>query len=334
MPFLALVPYYKPFVWELGPIVLDSWALLVSLGFIIGLEFARARGIAKNLDVRDVVDSAVFVVAMGFVVGHIVHVVAYNPHQLDEQGIWAILKVWAGFSSTGGFLGAVLGALLMFRVFPALFADMREAAIAQGRPPGSVLDWLGRRREFWVHADTLMYSFPFGWTLGRLGCFTAHDHVGKPSEFFLAVDFPQAYYGGPRHDLGLYEALWTAIIAATFFALRKAPLRNGFFIALWCAMYAPARLGMDFLRNSDLTSADVRWIGLTPAQWGSIAMAVAGLAVMGWLLRKGPVGADASSREDADSADADASSSEDHADSVDADEAGPADSSAGVSGEE
>lgn len=293
MPLLALIPYYQPFVWELGPVVLDSWALLVSLGFILGLEVARARGIKLGLDVRDVVDSAVFVVAMGFLVGHIVHVVAYNPHQLEEQGIWAILKVWAGFSSTGGFIGAVLGALLMFEVFPRVFGDLRLRMLARpdgGGRLGGVVDWLGRDRAFWVHADTLMYSFPFGWTLGRLGCFSAHDHVGARSDFFLAVDFPAAHYGGPRHDLGLYEALWTAVIAATFYALRHVR-RPGVFIALWCVMYPPARLGFDFLRHTDLQGADVRWVGLTPAQWGSVAMMVAGAAVLTHLMRQ-PSGAE------------------------------------------
>jgi hypothetical protein len=47
------------------------------------------------------------------------------------------------------------------------------------------------------------------------------------------------------------------------------------------------RFGLDFLRNQDLSNADVRWAGLTPAQWGMIAMFGAGI----WLvtqLRKPP----------------------------------------------
>ncbi len=48
MPILALIPYYPPFIWELGPLVLDSWALLVSIGFIIGLEVARVRQLPRT----------------------------------------------------------------------------------------------------------------------------------------------------------------------------------------------------------------------------------------------------------------------------------------------
>jgi len=250
---LALIPYFTIPIVEVGPIVLDSWAILVSLGFIFGLEVCRARGIKMGQDVRDVVDSALFVVGMGFLVGHVVHVLAYNPHQLEEQGIMALLKVWAGFSSYGGFLGATLGMVLFYKVI--------------------------RPRPFWAHADTGMFGFPFGWVLGRLGCFTAHDHIGELSEFALAVDFP----GGARHDLGLYEALWTMVIAAVFWALRNRDVRPGFFVALWCAMYAPIRFILDFLRNTDLSGADVRWLGLTPAQYGSLAMFIAGLVMLVWL---------------------------------------------------
>ena len=260
---LALIPYFSIPMLELGPIVIDAWATLVAVGFILGLEIVRARGIAQGLDVRDIVDGVVVTVGLGFVVGHIVHVLAYNPHQLEEQGVMALLRVWAGFSSTGGFIGAVLGCVLFYRVI--------------------------RKRPFWVHADVIMYGFPFAWVLGRLGCFTAHDHVGSRSDFFLAVDFPEAWYGGPRHDLGLYEALWTLVIAVAFYALRNKPLRPGFFVALFAALYAPARFGLDFLRNSDLAGHDVRWLGLTPAQWGMAMMFFAGLGVAAFLWRLGPV---------------------------------------------
>ena len=96
---LALIPYFQIPILELGPIAIDSWATLVAVGFILGLEICRARGIQKGLEVRDVVDGIVATVGMGFVVGHIVHVVAYNPHQIEEDGIMALLRIWAGFSN-------------------------------------------------------------------------------------------------------------------------------------------------------------------------------------------------------------------------------------------
>lgn len=254
----GLIPYFYIPLLELGPLKLDSWAILVSLGFIFGLEVGRARAIRLNLDIKDIVDGALFIVGLGFIVGHFVHVLAYNPHQLEEQGIMALLRVWAGFSSYGGFLGAIIGTILFYKVI--------------------------RPRPFWLHADTVVYGFPFGWLLGRLGCFSAHDHIGERSTFFLAVDFPP-YLGGPRHDLGLYEALWMVIVCFIFYLLRDRPFRPGFFTALFAMLYAPIRFLLDFLRNTDLQGADARYFGLTPAQYGSILMFLGGLGVILYLQR-------------------------------------------------
>jgi phosphatidylglycerol:prolipoprotein diacylglycerol transferase len=156
----------------------------------------------------------------------------------------------------GGFIGAVLGAVLFYKVI--------------------------RKRPFWTFADLLAFAFPFAWFFGRLGCFSAHDHIGRPSHFFLAMDFPRI---GPRHELGLYEAMWTAVIAGVFWVRRNKPFRPGEHVAWLAILYAPVRFMLDFLRNSDLPGADVRYGGLTFAQYGTIGLGIAGVALLGWLRR-------------------------------------------------
>jgi phosphatidylglycerol:prolipoprotein diacylglycerol transferase len=68
--------------------------------------------------------------------------------------------------------------------------------------------------------------------------------------------------------------------------LRKRPFKPGFFVALFALMYAPARFLFDFLRNTDLQNADVRWAGLTPAQWGMIVFFLLASALMVRLSRR------------------------------------------------
>lgn len=255
-----MIPYFSIPVKYLGPIPLDPWGTMVCIGFVVGLELARARGIKTGLDVRDVVDGIVAVIGMGFVVGHLVHVLAYHYEDIFlKEGITSLLKIWAGLSSFGGFLGAVVGALLFYGVV--------------------------RRRPFWPHADAIIYGFPFGWVFGRTGCFLAHDHIGRLTDFPIAVQFPPHYFfqgdpGGARFDLGLLEALWTVVIAVLFFVWGRSPRAPGFFAAAWCLLYAPVRFGLDFLRNTDLEHADVRWNGLTPAQWGCLVMFGGGLLLL------------------------------------------------------
>ena len=232
-----LIPEIDIPVLEIGPVILDSWTFLVMVSFVVGLEISRARGIKLGHEVRDIVDGVCMTVGMGFVVGHLVHVLAYNRWMIEEEGWIVLLKVWAGLSSTGGFIGAVIGSLLYYKVL---------------------------RKKSWVaHADAIAWAFPFAWIFARAACFTVHDHKGKLSDFWLAVKFED----GARHDLALYEMLWASVIALTFYKLKDRKVRPGFFLVLLVTMYTPIRFFLDFMRNTDLKDADQRYIGLTPAQW-------------------------------------------------------------------
>jgi phosphatidylglycerol:prolipoprotein diacylglycerol transferase len=172
----------------------------------------------------------------------------YFPDQ-TLQHPQTILFFWQGLSSFGGFLGAIVAAFLFFRRVP-------EAAAQR-----------------WRYLDCIAWGFPFGWIFGRTGCFLAFDHPGSPTHFFLSeVDRE----GIVRHNLGLDEALYTIVIAAIFFVLgRRARRAPGFYVGLLAVLYAPVRFMFDFLRI-----VDVRYFGLTPGQWGAIALVVVGVLIV------------------------------------------------------
>ena len=48
-------------------------------------------------------------------------------------------------------------------------------------------------------------------------------------------------------------------------------------MAVILLMYAPVRFGFDFLRAPDVRFADSRYLGLTPAQYGVIALFFVGV---------------------------------------------------------
>lgn len=263
----AAIPFFGLGVYNLelpgvGTIPLDPWALLVCLGFVIGLEISRHRAIRLGLDVRDVVDGAVFTVLMGFVIGHVYTVVFYFPERLTEEGIWAIIKVWTGFSSVGGFFGAVIGSVLFYRVI--------------------------RRRSYLRFADVISYGFPFGWFFGRLGCGVVHDHIGTQTTMPWGMDFdhgmmnfqwvdgdPFPWAAGIRHELGLYEAAFMVPIMVLWLILGRRDRVPGFFTVLFFTLYAPIRFLLDFLRVDDAT-----YLGLTPAQYGLAIFFVVGVFVL------------------------------------------------------
>lgn len=254
---LAALPYFHVPLYPLelpgvGSVPLDPWATLVCLGFVLGLEVARWRAVRLGLEVRDLVDGAVFTVLMGFFVAHLFTVVFYFPERLSEQGIVSLLKVWEGFSSTGGFVGAVLGAWVYYKLW--------------------------RKIPALRYADVICFGFPVGWFFGRMGCGVVHDHVGRLTTFPLAMDFDHGPWGGHpvyhgvRHELGLYEMTYMLPVALLFLWLGRRDRVPGFFLGLFGILYAPLRFVLDFLRNADLEHQDARYLGLTPAQYGMIVL--------------------------------------------------------------
>jgi phosphatidylglycerol:prolipoprotein diacylglycerol transferase len=135
------------------------------------------------------------------------------------------------------------------------------------------------------YADSVALGLAPAWVLGRLGCFTAHDHPGRHTQFFLAVRYPE----GPRHDLGLYEALLTIALTVVLYNYARRPHPAGTLIALDCTLYAPMRFGLDFLRATDVEHPDPRYAGLTPAQWACVACFALGLYLLSRLRGKPPL---------------------------------------------
>ena len=125
-----------------------------------------------------------------------------------------------------------------------------------------------------------------GWVFGRLGCTLVHDHIGKLSDFALAIRFPD----GARHDLGFYELLYTVLVLVpAVIWLNRLPRRPGTAICLIPLLYAPARFLGDFLRVS-LPGHDPRYAGLTLAQYACIAVAGLVLALAYRLRRTSATG--------------------------------------------
>jgi phosphatidylglycerol:prolipoprotein diacylglycerol transferase len=230
------------------------FGVLVAIGVILGDRIVVHRGVQRGLDAKDVKFLNARIVIVGFIMAHWVSVIFYFPERIKEDPK-ILLNFWAGLSSFGGFLGALLAFVYYTRKekIPAL-----------------------------PYADAVALGLAVGWIFGRTGCFTAHDHPGLHTNFFLAVRYPD----GPRHDLGLYELLLTIVMTAILFRYARKPRVPGRVIGLFATMYAPVRFGLDFLRARDVERPDERYFSLTPAQWACIATLGVGI----WLLtRKGEV---------------------------------------------
>jgi phosphatidylglycerol---prolipoprotein diacylglyceryl transferase len=226
----------------------------VALGAYVAGEQAKKFSPGDDVPAKGLVPYAVIAGLLG---GHFMHLFAYHP-ELIKGDEWVILRFWEGLSSMGGVLGALIGIFIYFRKIKTPFSPYLDS-LALGTAPG--------------------------WMVARIGCFLVHDHPGIKTDFFLAVDFPAGSYGGPRHDLGLYDTLVLGGISILLFALKRVNLAQGRLMGVLAVCYASCRFPLDYLRASDLSFVDKRYAGLTPAQY--VAMAIFATGV--WLLlRKAP----------------------------------------------
>jgi phosphatidylglycerol:prolipoprotein diacylglycerol transferase len=256
----GVIPYIEQPHFGYGRFSIHAFGVLVAVAMIVGMRFVRRRAAADGLS-PVIADALVtWVLVGGFIGAHLVDRLVYYPGETLANPL-SLLKFWEGLSSFGGFLGAIVGAVLFLR---------RHADLPR-----------------WRLLDCVAYGFPFGWIFGRLGCSLAFDHPGAETTFFLGEMYTD---GKVRHNLGFEEALYTILIALLFHHLGKKSRPAGYYVAMLAIVYAPVRFLFDFLRKND-----VRYAALTPGQWGALALMVVGFVLLRRAQKKGEAGASPSS---------------------------------------
>jgi len=251
-----VIPYFHvPSLPLVGSLAIQPFGVLVATGVWMGWRFIRRHAPARDITEEQIRDAVTWTVVAGFLGAHLVEVLFYQPVKLQRDGLLLLLKFGTGLSSFGGFFGAAAGLTI----------------------------WVKRHRQSWLkYGDLLVQGLIIGWVFGRAGCFLVHDHPGAKTDFFLAVAYPD----GPRHDLGLYELLFTSLVLLPLMLWMNRRLwPPGTYLATVMLTYAPVRFGLDFLRATDVRHSDPRTFGLTLGHYGSLLLLAAGAALLAHLMR-------------------------------------------------
>jgi phosphatidylglycerol:prolipoprotein diacylglycerol transferase len=241
---MAVIGWFQLPTLSVGPFTIQPFGVLTAAGILVAVQLASRAAFQLGDDPQVIVDFSVTGVVCGLLGAHLVELLAYHPEELADP--WRLLRVWDGISSMGGLAGGVLAAVVWFRRRGVPLRHYTEA-FALGLAPG--------------------------WGIARYGCFTAHDHPGVHTTFALAVAFPD----GPRHDLGLYEAILLHSLGALLWWLHIRGTLRGRLLALLALGYGVGRFLLDFLRATDVPYADARYFGLTPAQYAAFALVAYGV---------------------------------------------------------
>jgi phosphatidylglycerol:prolipoprotein diacylglycerol transferase len=250
-----MIPYIDiPPLPLIGELKIQPFGFLVFLALLAAYHTAIWHGRQKQQDLNKIGTLVVWVVVGAFVMAHVVSVVFYFPERLRENPL-EIFYIWSSLSSYGGFFGGTVAALIYLKKekLPVL-----------------------------PYCDTLAIALVTAWFFGRMGCSVAHDHPGSPTSLFFGVNYP----GGPHHDLGFEEWVFTVFLVVVVFILRHKNPRPGVILTTIVILYAPVRFMMDYSRT-----VDKLYFGFTPGQYFSAALFLIGVGLLAKLLHGSPAAA-------------------------------------------
>jgi phosphatidylglycerol:prolipoprotein diacylglycerol transferase len=272
-----MIPYIHIPEGHIGPLPIHPFGLLVATGVLLGTAMTTRRARTLGWDVNKLNSFVTWMLISAFLLSHVLDSLFYHWDEVVKNPLY-IIKFWEGLSSFGGFVGAAVGIVLW-----------RYLVIENGR-----LRVRPTPQPLLPFADLVLSCLPIGWMFGRAGCASVHDHPGAraSADTLVAVAWPthdgdgvvtklgfiELIHGhAPRFDMGLLEFFFTVILASCFALTWHKRPRIGSYLIATALSYAPVRFAMDFLRNPASENGDTRYAGLTPAQYGCIALFLYGV---------------------------------------------------------
>ena len=190
--------------------------------------------------------------------GRLGYVLFYNfTYYLDYP--LEILKVWeGGMSFHGALCGIILGIFLFCK-----------------KNNNSIL----------LMADLGSLTAPLGIFLGRIANFLNQELVGRKTEFFISIKYPnEEIY---RHLSQIYEAIFEGLIPLIILTILhfKFKLKSGSLGGVFLINYGIVRFLIEFTRQPDL-QIGLKFSYFSQGQILSIPMIIGGMLILNYVYRE------------------------------------------------
>jgi phosphatidylglycerol:prolipoprotein diacylglycerol transferase len=215
-----------PILFQIGPITLHTYGLLVASGFLLGIAWSARLARKEGFIAPQVVyDASFWIIISGLVFSRLAYVIV--EYRYDSSNPFGVFKIWeGGLIFYGGVIGACCAIL-----------------------------WLARRYQFdvWRFADLAAPGAAIGHAVGRLGCFFAGCCYGLETHVPWAVTFNDIHsiapIGIPLHPTQLYDALNEVIVFSIITILRPRMKFVGQVWWTWIGLYAVGRAIVETFRG-------------------------------------------------------------------------------------
>lgn len=260
MTWLGFIPSPSQGVWQLGPVPIRAYALLIIVGIVVGVLVSDRRYRDRGGRAGVVTDIALWAVPFGVVGARAYHVATdwrtyFAP---GGKGLVSALEIWqGGLGIWGAVAGGALGAWIAARRKHLLLLPLMDAAAP---------------------------AIALAQAIGRWGNYFNQELFGKPSGLPWALEIDPAHRPDGYEQYAtfqptfLYESLWCVLVAlVVIWADRRFQLGHGRAFALYVATYCLGRLWFELLRIDDATHV----LGLRVNIFTSV---IIGLGAVGYLI--------------------------------------------------
>ncbi|GKU85125.1 MULTISPECIES: prolipoprotein diacylglyceryl transferase [Niallia] len=223
----------NPIAFELGPISVHWYGIIIACGIILGLWIATREANRLGWDKEIITDFIMIAAPVAIICARIYYIAfewdyySQNPSQ--------IIAIWqGGIAIHGALIGAVLTAIIFTRT---------------------------KKLSFWKLTDIVAPSLILGQAIGRWGNFMNQEaHGGETTRAFLeSIYLPnfiinQMFIDGNYYvPTFLYESSWDLLgFVILFYVLRKLNLKNGELFLSYLVWYSIGRFYVEGLRTDSL----------------------------------------------------------------------------------
>lgn len=252
-------PHFDPVAIHLGPVGIRWYGLTYLFGaLLVYLQLQSARSRARTGMTVDQAQEFVVYAMIGVIIGgRVLYLIADvltpapNGHPISYylQNPLEIIAIWhGGMAFHGGLVGAIVGTLLFLRRHKLRFLPLADEA------------------SLWM---------PVAIALTRVANFINGELPGRITDSPIGMQFPT--FDGYRYPSVLFEAAgMLVVVLPVLWALHAVKSRrDGVIWWAFIAGYGLVRTIVEFYREPGIV-----WLGLTAAQYLTLAMVVLGVVMI------------------------------------------------------
>jgi phosphatidylglycerol---prolipoprotein diacylglyceryl transferase len=221
-----------PRLFELGPITVYTYGVLLAAAYLFGLQLARVRARARGLDANRILDLGIYIIISALIGAKLLLLITdFRTFSSNPRELLTLAR--SGGVFYGGLILAVVVALVYIRKI--------------GLP-------------LWTTCDVFAPGIALGHVIGRFGCLFAGCCYGKETSVPWAITFHDPFaasnvgtpLGVPLHPTQLYEAgAELLILTVLLLTERKGRPFPGRTFWLYMLLYAVSRFVIEFYRGDE-----------------------------------------------------------------------------------